>query len=68
MLIITADSLDAQQRLMDAAKAHGFAYSCMSASDESYDRDVIIDVLNDWGWSSSDPAPSWYHPSPDCHV
>jgi hypothetical protein len=68
MLIITADSLDAQQRLMDAARARDFAYSCMSASDEPYDRDVIIDVLNDWGWSSSEPAPSWHHPSPDCHV
>ena len=47
MLIITSDSLDSQQRLMDAARARDFAYSSMSASDEPYDRDVIIDVLND---------------------
>ena len=68
MLIITADSLDQQQRLMDAARARGFGYSCMSPSDEPYDREVIIDVLNDWGWASSEPAPGWYTPSPDCHV
>jgi hypothetical protein len=68
MLIITADSLDEQQRLMDAARARGFHYSCMSPSDDPYDREVIIDVLNDWGWASSEPAPAWYTPSPDCHV
>src|SRR5689334_10757702 len=68
MLIITSESLEEQQRLMDAAKARGFGYSCMSASDEPYDREVIIDVLNDWGWASSEPAPEWYTPSPDCHV
>ena len=68
MLIITADSLDEQQRLMDAAVARGFHCSCMTANDAPYDREVIIDVLNDWGWASSEPAPSWYTPSPDCHV
>jgi hypothetical protein len=39
MLIITVESLDEQQRLMDAARARGFHYSCMSPSDDSYDRD-----------------------------
>ena len=68
MLIITADSLDEQQRFMDAAVARGFHCSCMTANDAPYDREVIIDVLNDWGWASSEPAPSWYTPSPDCHV
>jgi hypothetical protein len=68
MLIITSESLEEQQRLMDAARARGFGYSCMSASDEPYDREVTIDVLNDWGWASSEPVPTWYTPSPDCHV
>lgn len=68
MLIITVESLDEQERLMDAARARGFHYSCMSPSDDPYDRDVVIDVLNDWGWASSEAAPGWYTPSPDCHV
>jgi hypothetical protein len=68
MLIISDDSPQEQQRLCQVALDHGFHYSCMSPSDEPYDRDVFIDVLNDWGWASSEPAPSWYRPSPDCHV
>jgi hypothetical protein len=68
MLIITAESLDEQQRLIDAARARGFHYSCMSSSAESYDREVTIEVLNDWGWASSEPTPGWYTPSPDRHV
>ena len=68
MVIITAESLDEQQRLMDAAKARGFHYSCISPSADSYDREVTIEVLNNWGWASSEPAPGWYTPSPDCHV
>jgi len=68
MLIITCESLEEQDRLMRIARERGFGYSCMSASSEGYDRAVTIEVLNDWGWASSEPAPSWYQASPDCHV
>ena len=68
MLIISDESAQSQRRLMDAAVARGFGYSCMTPCDEPYDREVTIEVLNDWGWTSSEPAPSWYTPSPDCHV
>jgi len=68
MLIITAGFGPLQDRLCKIAKDRGFDYSCMSASRDLYDRDDVIDVLNDWGWASTEPAPSWYKPSPDCHV
>jgi hypothetical protein len=68
MLIISEESDQLQRRLIDAAAAQGFGYSCMTPSGEPYDRDVTIDVLTDWGWASSESAPSWYTPSPDCHV
>jgi hypothetical protein len=65
MLVITDSSLETQSRLSRAAAAHGFGYSCMSASAEPYDRDVMIAVLTDWGWTSSDPAPAWCSDSHD---
>ena len=68
MLIISDESAQPQRRLIEAAAERGFGYSCMTPSDEPYDREVITDVLNDWGWASSEPAPSWCTPSPDCHV
>lgn len=40
-----------------AAADHGYGYSCMNAG--SYDRESTIEVLRDWGWSSSGKAPSW---------
>lgn len=39
------------------AEEHGYGYSCMDAG--PYDRDSTIEVLRDWGWSSSGVAPSW---------
>jgi hypothetical protein len=59
MLIITSP-FEAQGRLIRAADSRGYGYSCMSASGEPYDRDVMIEVLTDWGWASSEPAPPWY--------
>jgi hypothetical protein len=59
MLIVTTDDLDAQSRLLSVADARGFGVSAMSAHDGPYDRDVMIEVLNDWGWASSEPAPAW---------
>lgn len=59
MLIITSRG-EAQSRRIQAAALLGYGYSCFDASDEPYDRDVAIEVLTDWGWSSAEPAPAWY--------
>jgi hypothetical protein len=40
-----------------AASESGFGYSCMGGG--SYERESIIEVLQDWGWSKSEPAPEW---------
>ena len=60
MLIVTTDDLDAQNRLLFVANARGFGVSAMSADSEPYNRAVTIEVLNGWGWASSDPPPPWY--------
>ncbi len=59
MFIISAPA-EAQSRLCRAAESRGYGYSCLDATDEPHDRDVTIDVLRDWGWSSPDPVPPWY--------
>jgi len=59
MLIITALG-EAQSRLIRAAASRGYGYSCLDATNEPYDRDVMIDLLTDWSWSSPEPAPQWY--------
>jgi len=41
----------------EAAGERGFGYSCMGAS--AYDRASTIEVLRDWGWSSSESPPAW---------
>jgi hypothetical protein len=40
-----------------AAGDHGYGYSCMDAG--PYERESTIEVLRDWGWSSSGKAPAW---------
>jgi hypothetical protein len=32
---------------------------------DKYRRETVVDVLNDWGWCSGDPSPSWYTGEPD---
>ena len=39
------------------AESLGFGYSCISISDETYDRTSFIDLLNDWGWCSRNRNP-----------
>ena len=42
---------------------YGFSY--LAASYETYRRDLFIDTLNDWGWTSNArPAPDWYTGQP----
>jgi hypothetical protein len=52
----------------DAAKAGaaaemGYGYSCLSAG--IYDRETVIEILQDWGWSRPSPAPEWLVPQVD---
>jgi hypothetical protein len=58
MLVIVGLHAD---RHMRVAKQNGFGFSCFSENFEPYDRQSFIDILDDWGWSSStNTAPSWY--------
>ena len=61
MLVLT--EYDSAQ--CEVASTCGFGYSCISESDEPYERQDFIDLLNDWGWSVSDQAaPVWYSGAP----
>jgi hypothetical protein len=46
----------------DDVVAAGFGYSTLSepAPDEQYDRESVVEMLQDWGWSGpEDRRPSW---------
>lgn len=64
MLIITNGTTEEQEVLARVAAERGFGFSCMAATREAYDRALTIEVLKDWGWASSEPAPRWYESSP----
>lgn len=63
--IITEDDLDKQGRLCRVAREQGYGYSCMETDSDEYDRDSFIEILCEWEWISSEPAPSWYTPPPE---
>lgn len=45
----------------ETATTCGFGYSCISESDDPYDRQDFIELLKDWGWSASEETPpAWY--------
>jgi hypothetical protein len=53
--------LNYDEGLAIAAQEIGYGYSCLSDSDEPYDVDSFIEVLNDWGWTCETKAPpKWY--------
>ena len=54
---------DWDESLAEFAQARGFGFSCMYAG--PYDRDDIIDALQDWGWARTpSDAPDWYVDEP----
>ena len=62
MLIIFDVPVDLEMRgrLCRAAETHGYGFSCIEL-DSEYDRDEMIEVLQDWSWSGPpDRRPSWY--------
>jgi hypothetical protein len=57
MLVIVGSYTPAQ---IGAATKHGFGYSCLSADSSPYYRDQFIEMLTDWGWTSTErSAPEW---------
>ena len=60
-LIIDDSEKESMSRLMRVASERGYGWSCMSMSYGAYDREVFIELLNEWGWCGSlDRTPSWY--------
>jgi hypothetical protein len=62
--IIIENDLDRQARLCRVAEAHGYGVSCHGPDGSEYDRDVFIEVLNDWEWVVDQPPPPWYSGPP----
>ena len=42
-----------------AAAASGFGYTCVR-SPENMDKEYVVEMLQDWGWSSDAQPPGWY--------
>lgn len=60
-LIIEGENSPERDRLMRVALERGYGYSCLSMGYWPYNREGMIEVLNDWSWcGSSDKVPSWY--------
>lgn len=65
---IVVEDYSSIEAYLPAIRAAGYAWSNFGrpTRHEQYDRDGIIDVLNDWGWSGPPgDAPSWYRKSGD---
>jgi len=50
--------------LGEIAAHHGFGYTVLSRSYESYDRALFEDTLNDWRWCGDGEPPPWYTGTP----
>ncbi len=57
-------AIDDWQSVADEAKRQGMAASGLGDSYLSYDRNLFIDTLNDWGWCGQGDAPPWYSGHP----
>jgi hypothetical protein len=62
--VIIEEDLEKQSRLCHVAAAQGYGYSCFGPDGSDYDRDVFIEVLNDWEWVVPARPPAWYSGSP----
>jgi hypothetical protein len=53
--------LEYEKAECDALLESGYGFSCFSLTNEPYDRDSFVEILRDWGWSSSASLPpAWY--------
>ena len=59
MLCALRRTAPAWQALRRAAEARGAGWSALGHSYLSYDRDLFIETLSDWGWFGEGPPPDW---------
>ena len=52
------------RELQDEAESRGMGWSALGESYLRYARTLFIDTLDDWGWCSKAPPPSWYSGEP----
>ena len=53
-------SLDEIRNHLDDIRAAGYGFSVLGPYvDPEVNREAIIDLLKDWGWSSRTPCPAW---------
>jgi len=50
--------------LKSEADQLGMGFSVLGTSYLSYDRGLVIETLNDWGWCSQEDPPPWYTGGP----
>lgn len=49
----------AVDELRREAEGRGMAWSALGPAYASYDREIFVDALNDWGWNGAGPPPEW---------
>lgn len=64
MLCSIRETRAAQEELRRDAEERGAGWSALGASYLTYDRDVFIEALNDWGWFGEGAPPDWYTGEP----
>ena len=57
--MLLSDRYEPFASAVEALIEAGFGYSVLGAPDYPPAAEDILDVLQDWGWSSSSPPPSW---------
>jgi hypothetical protein len=46
--------------LRELAASHGFGFTVLGPSYNTYERRLFEDTLNDWQWTGEGEAPPWY--------
>lgn len=65
MAILGTAAAERREADEEALQANAFSFTYLGLGYESYDRELFIDTLNDWGWSSAErAAPDWYTGEP----
>jgi hypothetical protein len=64
MLCAICETRGSQDELTREAKQRGMGWSALGTSYLTYDRELFVDTLNDWGWCASAAPPEWYSGEP----
>ncbi|WP_445428663.1 hypothetical protein [Alishewanella sp. HL-SH05] len=52
---------DSEEACFETSKLKGFQGTGLNPSYyDKYDREHVIETLQDWGWNSKEPKPTWY--------